>query len=441
MLHYLWTVVQELFISVTVITLFAAWAGLLAGRSGRIIIGAGVGVGLVAAAARALMHAFKSTPDVRINLTTFYIGLPILLCLLVCLLFFRGPGAPRFGRLATCALSAATAADLLFYKAWKIIWAPAEFDTAGNGLLSVEFFLRFAGWALTLILLAVYCRFLYKCAMRVVEDRHLWNDRQGESTGRTGFGTLRLTVALEVATLLVVYYGQILRTWRTHRPWRLGFVPELPFERGLAMFVGNNTVLIIIIIGLIALIPALVLFFRSMHLRGTWENVAQKRRLRSDNRHNRRWACMVAACLVIAVLNITVVYAVDNRKVEPPSSEEWTTSDDGATVLVPVEQVSDYNLHAFEMRTENNVTVRWIIIRKPNSAAYGVGLDACDVCGTAGYFQRGETVVCKKCDVVMNTNTIGLAGGCNPIPLEFKVEGGYIAIPMEKLLAAEKKFK
>jgi len=218
-------------------------------------------------------------------------------------------------------------------------------------------------------------------------------------------------------------------------------VPEMPFERDLAMFVGNNTVFFIILIGLIALIPPIVLFARSLRLRGTWQNPAQKRRLKSDNRHNRRWAVTVAACLAIAVLNVTVVYAADNRVVEPPSSEEWAYSADGAQVLVPVEQVADYNLHAFELKTENNVTVRWIIIRKPNSAAYGVGLDACDVCGTAGYFQRGDTVVCKKCDVVMNTSTIGLAGGCNPVPLEFKVEGGNIVIPTERLLAAEKRFK
>ena len=50
-------------------------------------------------------------------------------------------------------------------------------------------------------------------------------------------------------------------------------------------------------------------------------------------------------------------------------------------------------------------------------------------------------MVCKRCDVVMNTNTIGLAGGCNPIPLEFRVSGGYIVIPMEALIAGEKEFK
>ena len=441
MLHYLWTVTQELFISITVITLLLANVKLLEGRRGEIILGCGVGVGLVAALVRALMHAFQSTPDVRINLTAFYIGLPILILLFLCLVAFDRESAPAWGRIALCAFGAAASADLLFYKAWKIIWAPAEFDTAGNGLLSVEFFLRFAGFALTLILLIVYSRFLYKCALRVARDEHLWNDARGEATGRTGLHVIRLTMALEALALILSYYGQILRTWRTHKPWRLAFVPEMPFERDLAMFVGNNTVFFIILIGLIALIPPIVLFARSLRLRGTWQNPAQKRRLKSDNRHNRRWAVTVAACLAIAVLNVTVVYAADNRVVEPPSSEEWAYSADGAQVLVPVEQVADYNLHAFELKTENNVTVRWIIVRKPNTAAYGVGLDACDVCGTAGYFQRGDTVVCKKCDVVMNTSTIGLAGGCNPVPLEFKVEGGNIVIPTERLLAAEKRFK
>ena len=441
MLHYLWTVTQELFISVTVLTLLLANARLLKGRTGGIIFGCGAIVGVVAALVRALMHAIKSTPDVRINLYTFYVGLPLIALLLVALIAFDRERAPEWGKAALCALGAAVSADLLFYKSWKIIWAPAEFDTAGNGPLSVEFFLRFAGFALTIILLIVYTRFLYKCALRVCRDEHLWNDTNGEPTGKKGLNVLQGTLILETLVLLLIYYGQILRTWRTHKPWRLAFVPQMPYERDLAMFVGNNTVFFIVLIGLIALIPPAVLFFRSLRIRGTWKNPAQMRRLKSDNRHNRRWAVAVAVCVALAVINITVVYATDNRVVEPPSSEEWSYSDDGTQVLIPVDQVSDYNLHAFELKTENNVTVRWIIIRKPNSAAYGVGLDACDVCGTAGYYQRGETVVCKKCDVVMNTSTIGLAGGCNPVPLEFKVEGGNIVIPLEPLLAAEKRFK
>ena len=441
MLHYLWSVPQELFITLTVITLLLGCVKVFDGRRGEAVEFAGIGLGLVLATGRALMHAIRSTRDVQINLYVFYVGILAMLATLLLALLGLRKDAPGGLRLLFDIAAAVTSADLLLYKSWKIIWAPAEFDTAGKGWLSAEFFLRLAGFALALILLAVYCRCLYKCTLRVVEDARLWNGKNGEATGRSGHGLIRRVVALEALAVGIIYYGQILRTWRTHKPWRLSFVPEMPFERDLSMFVGNNIPLLIGVVGSIALIVPAVLFARSLALRGLWSNPAQQRRLKANNRHNRRWAVIVLACLVLSILNVTVVYAVDNREVEPPSSEEWEVSEDGTQVLIPVEQVNDYNLHAFEMKTENGVTVRWIIIRKPNSAAYGVGLDACDVCGTAGYYQRGETVVCKKCDVVMNTNTIGLAGGCNPVPLTFKVDGGSIVIPMDELLAAEKRFK
>ena len=41
----------------------------------------------------------------------------------------------------------------------------------------------------------------------------------------------------------------------------------------------------------------------------------------------------------------------------------------------------------------------------------------------------------------MNINTIGFKGGCNPIPLESTVSGGYLIIPLEKIIAGEKEFR
>ena len=81
------------------------------------------------------------------------------------------------------------------------------------------------------------------------------------------------------------------------------------------------------------------------------------------------------------------------------------------------------------------------MVRKPNSVAYGVGLDACEVCGNAGYYERSGVVVCRRCDVVMNTSTIGFKGGCNPIPLKYEVDGGNLVFAMDDLIAAEKEFK
>ncbi len=41
----------------------------------------------------------------------------------------------------------------------------------------------------------------------------------------------------------------------------------------------------------------------------------------------------------------------------------------------------------------------------------------------------------------MNINTIGFKGGCNPIPLEYRVADGQIVIPLQAVLAGEKEFK
>ena len=70
-----------------------------------------------------------------------------------------------------------------------------------------------------------------------------------------------------------------------------------------------------------------------------------------------------------------------------------------------------------------------------------MGLDACDICGETGYYERSGQVICKLCDVVMNINTIGFKGGCNPIVLDYSVEGGYIVIPVSALVENEKEFK
>ena len=82
-----------------------------------------------------------------------------------------------------------------------------------------------------------------------------------------------------------------------------------------------------------------------------------------------------------------------------------------------------------------------IVIKKPNSQSYGIGLDACDICGETGYYERDGQVVCKLCDVVMNINTIGFKGGCNPIVVPYSIENSNIILPVTGLIEHENEFK
>ena len=501
MLLHLYKVPEALFITVTVITVLFALAKANSGKTGRIIMLAGIGLGLALAVLRAVTHEFpafffpdrKAVPDTQINLILWYVAMGILIPLHILTAVFSWENSSKAGKLIVSVLSALLSADLLAYKAWSVIWAPRDFEMGDNGILSDVFLLRLAGWLAGLILLAVYVRFLFKCCMRLSEDRVLWNDPEG-CRECSGHWVLRLTAALMTFFLFFLLYGMVLQQWtvKTRPGWIPELLPSLNAETFLKFTVRNNAsaggplfpgwkwymasnharggylengVLMLLLCAVMAMIPPAVLFLRSLRLRDVWKNAAQQRRLRSDNRHNRRWSAIVLVSLVCIMLCLTVVYEICNRPPPVPEGETYAiiyTDENGAEheiaatdvkdydasrieVRIPVDQVNDYNLHAFEMNRSGSPNkaprVRWIVIRKPNSAAYGVGLDACDVCGSAGYFQRGDTVVCKRCDVVMNTNTIGLAGGCNPIPLAFRVEGGCVVIAMEDLIAGEKEFK
>ena len=465
MLHYLYDVTYHLFITVTVLMLFFALCKTLDGRTGfRIELG-GMAVGIAAALVRAISKATITIYDVEINLYTFYVGLIAMILMLIATPLFCKKRAALSGKAVVCSLAAVISVDLLLYKAWNVLDAFRKFTSAGESVLSADFMLKLAGWILTMILFAVYVRFLYRCLMRLSEDRALWVDEQGIDRPDRSLALLGGASFLSVGCLLVNYAGQILRIWRqassrrvrdpeTRRRIQLIIYRYRPdwfkapksgsaydtWEGDFARFIGNNTGLFMILIGVIVMIPLIILFVRSLQKRGRYSNPAQHRRLKANRRHNRRWVAVAAVCLVLVTLNLTVVHAIDTKVEDVPDSETYTVSEDGTQVLIPIDQVNDFNLHAFEMLS-NGTTVRWIVVRKPNSGAYGVGLDACEVCGTAGYIQRGDTVVCKKCDVVMNTNTIGLKGGCNPIPLNFTVENGQLIIQMADLVAAEKEFK
>src|SRR5881409_2297232 len=43
--------------------------------------------------------------------------------------------------------------------------------------------------------------------------------------------------------------------------------------------------------------------------------------------------------------------------------------------------------------------------------------DACEICGSVGFYKGPNGVVCKNCAAPINGQSVGTKGGCNPIPL------------------------
>ena len=155
---------------------------------------------------------------------------------------------------------------------------------------------------------------------------------------------------------------------------------------------------------------------------------AEKRLLESQNRRQRRWMIAAAtACLVvILVLTADFIYARANSA--PPSATPVTAV--GHEVHIPLSQVQDDKLHLFTVNLGDQ-SLRFMIIKKPSG--YGTALDACRICGAEGYRQDGQNVICRHCGSAIYVPSIGEQGGCNPIDVASRIDGGDIVIDLASL--------
>ena len=168
------------------------------------------------------------------------------------------------------------------------------------------------------------------------------------------------------------------------------------------------------------------------------ENPAELRKKRAESKRQIRWSAFCIFSIFAAVLAMTVGVWMNNRTVELSPPVELAVND--RKISMPLETVNDGHLHRFSYTTENGTQVRYIVIRKSESA-YGVALDACDICGASGYYERNGQIVCILCDVVMNIGTIGMPGGCNPVPLDHEIMDGKIVIDTADLEAEAHRFE
>ena len=429
MLYYLWSVIQDLFYTVTITTLMHAFLGRLYGRTGRRGHAIGLWLGVIAGIALAVV---KQTTNKIISShwnhwTYAYLMAFIVAFFMLSLFLGRKEGKkPAAGGICLILCGAAASAGMIFFRLPTVLLYPFSFNTMGNGFFSAYYMERLGGWALALLLLFVYSRLLYGCAVHI---------RKGAVPRRV----------LRAGVLIYAVYclGRFFVPWISRAKWLGWSVKYTEAQYGwigsFTMWTATNAMIFIWIIAALAALTALLFLLENTRVTEPYEHAAQLRKLRAGNRKRRRLAIATLVMILLFVLTLTVVKAYDTREVVLSAPETYTV--DGDRILVSAESVNDGHLHRFEYTTERNVTIRWIVVKKPNSATYGVGFDACEVCGSAGYYERGSQVVCKRCDVVMNINTIGFKGGCNPIPLAYEVGDGNLVFKLEDLLAGEKEFR
>ena len=166
-------------------------------------------------------------------------------------------------------------------------------------------------------------------------------------------------------------------------------------------------------------------------------NPAAERLRRAEARRALR--ARVAACALgvaaLSLLGIDVAYS------QPPeiSAPVHLEADAQGRVSVSTSDLSDGDLHRYAVKIGDR-EVRFIALEiAPGTTV--AAFDACVICGAEGYVKEGPEILCRHCHSAVYPPSIGQPGGCNPIPVEFEVEGGRLVLPVSALTSQAQLFE
>ncbi|PYX47466.1 MAG: DUF2318 domain-containing protein [Acidobacteria bacterium] len=141
---------------------------------------------------------------------------------------------------------------------------------------------------------------------------------------------------------------------------------------------------------------------------------AERRKAAWSARRERMWMISVLtfSFVFIALITAEFVYAKTVSGLSPATAVTFANG----RVSIPLAQVADGDLHRYQAQ-ENGTAIRFWLYQKPDGKVATV-FDACEICGSVGFYKSANGVVCKNCSAPINPQSVGMAGGCNPVPLK-----------------------
>ena len=163
---------------------------------------------------------------------------------------------------------------------------------------------------------------------------------------------------------------------------------------------------------------------------------AERRKAAWSARRERLWMASVYtfSFVFIALVTAEFIYTKSVSALSPAAEVTFINGQ----VKIPLAQVLDGDLHRF-LAQENGIPVRFWLYRKPDGKIATV-FDACEICGAVGFYKSANGVICKNCAAPINPQSVGTAGGCNPIPLKAIETADAIIIQEADIAAGSRMF-
>jgi high-affinity iron transporter len=163
---------------------------------------------------------------------------------------------------------------------------------------------------------------------------------------------------------------------------------------------------------------------------------AERRKAAWSARRERMWMISVLTFSFVFIALITAEFVYAKSVSSIPAGTEVTFTN--GRVSIPLAQLADGDLHRFQAK-ENGTAIRFWLYQKPDGKIATV-FDACQICGAVGFYKSGNGVVCKNCAAPINPQSVGAAGGCNPVPLKATQTADAIIIEEADIAAGARMF-
>ena len=246
---------------------------------------------------------------------------------------------------------------------------------------------------------------------------------------------LRLFFGITSAVLMILVVR--LLAGSVHEFSEVGLLPSTPAELALIGFIVRDTTSIVILMALIV-VPALAMLPALRRRPGMeaalpGERAAGRRKRVAAERRARRWqmAVVVVTLAIVTPLGLAA-YTSAAAGYRPEALD--VAPEDGA-VRIGVDTLESGRLYKFAYSGVRAEVRFFVIVRGDGSVV--IALDACGICPPLGYHQEGDQLICENCNAPINVATVGMPGGCNPIPLAASLEEGELVIDVGDLDAGQ----
>jgi high-affinity iron transporter len=251
-------------------------------------------------------------------------------------------------------------------------------------------------------------------------------------------GSVRINLQkfFRVTTVILFFVAAQLVVSGLHELSENGVLPSSKTEMAIIGPIVRNDLFFFVTI--LALAALMVLFEVKRREPGPLAaSPAERRKVLWSARRERLWMASVYATSFVFILLVTAefIYAKSVSALSPATEVTFVNGQ----VSIPLTQLYDGDLHRFSAE-ENGTSVRFWLYQKPDGKIATV-LDACEICGAVGFYKRPTGVVCKNCAAPINPQSVGMPGGCNPVPLKAQITSDAVIIQEADVAAKSRLFQ